>query len=174
MKTLKEVGDLTKEDFEANPVWEFVDNHKMSDTLMSPVKRLPVATLSNRVIGCEIELASGSKIWGILSNIDLADPRRNELFVSLIFLKGRRRFILARHVDVLRSRLGPAALAKFLMIPLRDIFPIKYDISAFCEGHPECLLGEIEQKPRHAMSLDEMSDYIVSQLPMPPGFPEQK
>ena len=52
-------------------------------------------------------------------------------------------FHLARYHDMDHSQNGPDSLAAFPGLEVDEVFPIAYDITAFCIGHPAALKGLI-------------------------------
>src|SRR5690349_2788906 len=72
------ITSLRPGDLEQNPVWEYANNHELwsDETVVRPVKHLPVVSLDGRVVGTRLMLANGEQAWGILGNVD---PTRAEL-----------------------------------------------------------------------------------------------
>jgi hypothetical protein len=152
----KEVTELMPEDFETHPVWEFnlEDEAGMSDTVVRPLLKLPVDTLTNRIIGARVRLANGDSLWSTMDNIDLSDPFQTEQFLGISIYSGRW-IHLARYFDPWFDRESPAVLAAALNLPIDDVFPITYDIRAFCRGNPLSLTGAMECEPRKRLTDSE-------------------
>lgn len=117
-------------------------------TLVRPVAGLPVGDLSGRIVGAQIRLSSGAKVWGLLSNLDVNDPAANEQLMAVAIEKSGKWFHLARYHDHSYKRLGPDALALFLGLPKEGIFPIAYDIRPFSNGAAGSLVGSINVDPK--------------------------
>ena len=54
-----------------HPVWEFVSNDEPDETYVYPLAERPTKSLENRIVGAEVELANGSRVWALLGNIDV-------------------------------------------------------------------------------------------------------
>ena len=59
---------------------------------------------------------------------------------------------MARYHDFDASERGPQVLAAFLGLPIKEVFPISYDISRFSLGASAALVGTIEQEPREKLT----------------------
>lgn len=152
----KKAEDLQAADVEAFPVWEFVNNDEKGETVMRPVKIVPVQNLRGRLVSTRVRLASGKTVLAQLGNIDSQNPKSTKHFLSLIVFHAGKRFILARYHDFIRKYRGPKALADFLEMQVEDVFPISYDVSKFSAGHPSALVGTIEAEPREKLTPEEI------------------
>jgi len=83
-----------------HPVWEFVSNDEPAETDVHPVVQVPTDSLENRIVGAEVELANGSRVWALLGNIDVKDSRRTRHFLTLSLFVRDEWFHLARYHDV--------------------------------------------------------------------------
>jgi hypothetical protein len=146
----KPVADLTPDDLAQFPVWEYdVCRESLpgrDETWVVPVRDLPVASLSNRVLGVALRYGGGEQV-GLLGNIDLASPRSTREFATLSVWCGGSWFHLARYFDPDRDQCGPAQLAAILGLPVEDIFPVHYDLSKVAVGHPAVVRGRIDAEP---------------------------
>lgn len=149
----KPVDALQIADLEAYPVWEFT---KAGETNVSPVRDLPVKNLTFRIVGTQIRLANGSHVWAVISNVDVGDSRRTELFLTLSVYKDAKRFTLARHFDFDYAERGPESLALFLGLPLSEVFPIAYDITHHAIGDLSAITGTITKDSREKLSRAEI------------------
>jgi hypothetical protein len=152
------VESLTIADFEAFPVWEFTnrDESKFGDLEVRPVKKIPVENFLSRLVGTRVTLANSDRVFAVLGNIDSKHPRATKHFLSLTIMHGNKKFFLARYFDAIRYRDGPDALAKFLNLPIEQVFPIRYDVSKYCiDGDPAAVIGEIEKDPKEKLTRDE-------------------
>ena len=155
----KRAESLRVSDFRDYPVWEFVNDDGLGETVMRPVKRLPVASLDNRLVGLEVRLANGDTKWGFIGNFDVKSRRHNEHLLSLTVFNGRQRFHLARYHDFLYSKYGPRALTRFLGLAVVDVFPIAYDLRPFVKGRPSVLRGEVTKNaPSKRLSRFQLFD----------------
>jgi hypothetical protein len=164
-KSCKEPFELTPEDLKVHPVWEYRrggDDENISDTIVCPVEDLPVSSLDGRIVGTEATLSNGSTIWVILANVRLDDPRATQHLMSVSVLSGGRIFHLSRYwkPDYARQQ-GPNALAVFLNRSVDAVFPITYNISAFCKGDPASLRSVVHREPRERLTREEIR-WLVS------------
>jgi hypothetical protein len=150
---MKDVSQLTSADFRAHPVWRFTGSDKSGETLVTPIKRLPVKSLSGSIVGCEVKLASGEKIVAMLGNIHADNARLTEHFMTLSVLRvDGEVFHLARYHDFDFNERGPAALAEFLKMKKENIFPIAWDIRHLVNGEKNALHGILEEIPRERLT----------------------
>jgi hypothetical protein len=120
------------------------------------VKQLPVESLDGRVVGARLTLANGAKAWGIIGNVDPTSAQLTEHFLTVSVFSTDRWFTMARYHDVEGRQRGPEALAKFLGLSVREIFPIRYDIREHVVGDAAALAGEITAKPSKTLSRSEL------------------
>jgi hypothetical protein len=128
IENLKPVESLTVPDLEANPVWQYANSDGVGETIVRPVKKIPVKNLTGKVVGAQVRFANGSQAWALIGNVDVANPRFTEHFLTLSIKHGGRWFALARYHDHDFADRGPEALARFLGIRVDDIFPISVDV----------------------------------------------
>ena len=100
IENIKPVESLTVADFRAHPVWEWLNDDEIGDTMMQPVEELPVESLDNRLIGAQVRLANGSRVWALIGNFDAANPRATQHFLTLSIERSSKRFHLARYHDI--------------------------------------------------------------------------
>lgn len=124
------------------------NNDEGDDTELRPVKRLPVPRLTCRVVRTRVRLANGNYIPALISNLDTEDARMNEHFATLSIERKGKRFELARYHDVDYRQRGSNALARFLGLPVNEVFPISYDVRKYVVGDPAALKGAVLKKPR--------------------------
>ena len=157
---MKTVDQLVPDDFLAHRVWEFAIDKEAElggETFVRPVAKIPVKSLSNRVVAAPVLFANGQRFQGLLGNLDLADPVRTDHFLTLtLYLPSRQRFLLARYFDLDYSERGPSALAAKLGLALDAIFPMSYDITDFALGDQACLRGTIAAAPATRLSRAEI------------------
>lgn len=162
---MKPADQFSPSDFVTHRVWEFAVDAEADlpdETYMRPVEQLPVHSLAGRVVGVNLELANGERVFGALANIDLASPLRTEHFLTVtIFRPSGERFDLARYHDVDYSRHGAAALAAFLELPVESVFPMRYDITDVAVGRPECLRRSIAALPAERLSEEALIKLAV-------------
>jgi hypothetical protein len=143
---------LTTADLQQAPVWEFVNDDELGETAMRPIKKLPVKNLASRLVGTEVRLANGNKVWGLLGNVKVTNPKLNEHFITLSVERDGIWFTMARYHDIERKERGPQALAKFLRLRIDEVFPISYDISRFSLGDPAALVGTLDKEPQEKLT----------------------
>src|SRR6266404_9699308 len=100
IENIKSVESLTVADLQAHPVWEWLNDDEIGDTMMQPVEELPVESLDNRLVGTQIRLANGSQVWALIGNFDVSNPRSTQHFLTLSIEHDGKRFHLARYHDV--------------------------------------------------------------------------
>jgi hypothetical protein len=163
----KKVEAVTLDDFKKSRVWEFAPDAEHGDeTYVRAVKRLPVTHLVSRLVSCELCLRNGTRLWGVLGDVDVADARLTEHYLSVsLFRPDGTQFYLARYFDISHKNAGPDDLAEFLGIPKADIFPIEWDVSDVVLGRPDLLRGSILSEPRVRLS---RSERIAMSIPRPP------
>jgi ribosomal protein L40E len=143
----KPFDELTVEDFQRHPVWEFdFDNEGeegRDETWVRPAKELPVDDLGLAVIGVKVRLNNGIECWARLAGVDLENAQWTMEDVGLSVEKDGEWFHLARLFDSSYDEFGPAQLAEFLGLRLEEVFPITYDISHAAQGKRDVLVGTI-------------------------------
>ena len=148
----KPVDQLTPADLARHPVWEYANDEEgaegQDETWVRPVTRLPITEAGNRVIGTTVRLANGREVVATLSNLDAARPEQTRQFLVLgVFGAGGEPFVLARYFDAGFDAAGPNALARFMGLPVEEIFPIAYDVSGVVAGDPGCTRGLVTREP---------------------------
>lgn len=156
MKNMKPIEALEVSDLQAHAVWQYANVDGASETLVRPIKRLPVARLTGRIVGTRVQLANGTCIWALLGNIDESNARLTEHFITLSVFQDGRWFTLARYHDFDYSENGPDALARFLGIPIDEAFPIAYDIRQYVKGKTAALASLIPKEPRERLARAEL------------------
>lgn len=160
---MKPLDRLALSDLQAHPVWRFAHDEQADETVVTPLKRTPVSSLSGKLVATEVRLANDSCVWALLGNIEANNARMNEHFLTLSVYHAGRRFMLARYHDVDFDRFvnGPAALARFLGLGLGDVFPISYDLRRYVKGTTTSLLGTILPEPTERLTREEMVRLVV-------------
>lgn len=154
-RNMKPVSSLEVADLKAHSVWQFV-NRDRDETLVRPVKRLPVAVLTGKLAATQVQLANGTFVWALIGNVDGSNARLTEHFITLSVFRDGRWFTLSRYHDFDYAEQGPEALANFLGLPVDEVFPIAYDIRACAKGDPAALAGKIYKAPRERLSRAEI------------------
>lgn len=163
----KPVDQLTPADLAKHPVWEYAHDEEgiegQDETWVRPVARLPISDAGNRVIGTTVRFAGGREVGATLGNLDALRPEKTRQFLVLsVFGPGDALFNLARYFDAWYDTAGPDALAKFMGLPVEDIFPIAYDISKLVAGDPRCTRGLITLEPEQRLTKKEVMKLIMS------------
>jgi hypothetical protein len=153
---MKPIDALDVSDLQAHAVWQYANVEGANETLIRPIRRLPVARLAGRVVATRVQLANGTCVWGLLGNIDESSARLTEHFLTLSLLQERQWFTLARYHDFDYSENGPDALARFLGLPVDEVFPIAYDIRHYVKGDSAALAGRIPKEPRERLARAEL------------------
>ncbi len=158
----KPIESIQSIDLQKSPVWEFVNRDRLGETVVRPIKRIPVRGLTGRVAGTKVSLSNGQKVWALLGNIVADNPKLTEHFITLSVEYNGKWFTLARYHDIDYSEHGPVELAKFLGLAVGDVFPVSYDITAFCKGNAEALRGLIHKEPKKKLTWAEIIALSVS------------
>jgi hypothetical protein len=152
----RKLRNLTVEDLKDCPVWEMVEDDKGGDVLVKALKRLPVRTLHNRLVGTQLNLADGSSVWALLGNMSTVDPTSTQHFMTVSVHRDGDWFDLARYHDVDYSRRDGLALAKFLAKRVQDVFPLRYDVTSVVSGAKQALSGQVPSSPHERLNPDEL------------------
>jgi len=161
---VKLISSLRVQDIEKYAVWQFTPNHEYDDTAVQPIKRLPVANLAGKVVGCPVQLANGESCWGLLGNLHANNTKLNQHFLTLSLERKGRWFHLARYHDFDYDDRGPEALARFLGLGVDDVFPILYDVRKYVRGNPAALAGNVLKEPSIRLTREEI---IALAVPTP-------
>lgn len=147
---------LTKSLLRAERVWEFCGNNWKGKRLVRPVKELPIADAANCLLGCELTLADGTKVYGHITNLSLTSSEENQHFLTLSVFAGGEAVRLARYHDADFAERGPGALARKLGKREDEVFPISFDMSEIAVGAPGCVRGRILKEPQQKLSREQL------------------
>jgi hypothetical protein len=153
---LKPASSITVADLQAHPVWQFTGQDGPDETFVRAVKSLPVRDLCGKIVGTQVRLAKGDQVWALIGNVDVKSARMTEHFLTLSIEANGEWFFLARYHDFDYAERGPKALARFLDLPVEEVFPIAFDIRAYAHGDPLALCGSIQQEPRERLTRAEI------------------
>jgi hypothetical protein len=156
IENIKPAESLTVADFKAHPVWEFLNDDEIGETMARPVEELPVETLDDRIVGTQVRLANGLGVWGLFGNFDVKNPRATRHFLALSIERSGKWFHLARYQDVDFTARGPEALARFLGLHVDDVFPITVDVRRYVRGDPAALTAIVLKEPQERLTLAEL------------------
>ena len=155
---LKSIEELKPQDIQTYPVWEYVNDHKTGETIVTPVTETPVRSLRGRVIGTKIQFSNGGAAWAVLENIDSSKAHLNEHFLTLSIWHDGAWFTLSRYFDADYREKGPHSLAECLRLDIDQVFPIAYDLSPYALGNPDALVGIIFKGSRLKLSQAALMD----------------
>jgi len=156
IENVKPIDSLVAADLQAHPVWQYTNREGADETFVRPVARVPVGNLNGRVVGTQVLLAGGQRVWALIGNVDPVNSRMTEHFLTLSIERDARWFTLARYHDLDRTENGPHALARFLGLSIEEVFPISYDIRQYVNGEAAALSGYIHEEPRERLSRTEI------------------
>ena len=117
-------------------------------------------SLDCKEIGTQVRLANGSHVRATIGNVDVAHPRATQHFLFLSIERGGEWFHLARYFDFDFTTHGPEALARFLGLPVDDVFPISVDIRRYVRGNPATLALTVPKQPRERLTREELHALI--------------
>jgi hypothetical protein len=148
----KRLSQLTPEDLQAHPVWELETPEEATppenDSPIKPVAALPVESLASRVIGTAVVLRNGQTLPAMLTNIELADEAQTQRLLLVQVWHNGEWLRLARPFDPWFAKSGPRSFAKRLGLPVEEVFPMSYDISAHAQGSESVVKGKIKAPVR--------------------------
>src|SRR5450756_757215 len=165
IENIKPVEALTVADFRAHPVWEYLNDDEIGETMVQPVEKLPVESLDNRLVGAQVRLANGLQVWGLFGNFDVTNPRATQHFLTLSIERGGKWFHLARYQDFDFTARGPEALARFLGLGVDDVFPITVDVRRYVQGNPAALTAIVLKEPQEKRTHAELTAMAVRRRP---------
>ena len=165
IENIKPAESLTVADFEAHPVWEFLNDDEIGETMVRPVEKLPVESLDNRMLGFRVPLANGLEVWASIGNFDVTNPRATQHFLFLSIERSGEWFHLARYFDFRFADEGPEALARFLGLGVDDVFPITVDVRRYVRGHPAALTAIVLKEPQEKLTHAERLEMAVRRRP---------
>ncbi|MFZ6736048.1 hypothetical protein ACO0LG_29280 [Undibacterium sp. Ji42W] len=156
-ETTKKAETLTIADLEKYPVWQYTNSQeKIGETVVRPIKRIPVKSLTGKLVGTKVRFANGTDTWALIGNVDANNARLTQHFLTLSIFNADKWFTLARYHDIERERFGPEALEMFMGLDVNQIFLITYDISRCCTGDSKSLIGTIEKEPEEKLTRAEI------------------
>jgi hypothetical protein len=157
----KPVEALTIRDLEAHPVWQYINNDRLGEAAVRPVKQTPVSNLVGKLVGTQVRLQDGKSVWAIFGNIDNRNARMTEHFLTISLLSNGQWFTLSRYHDADYPEKGPQALARFLGLGVDEVFPIAYDVRDCVVGDTAALAGKILKVPREILTRAEIIGMAV-------------
>ena len=148
--------DLTRSDVLDYPIWRFTNRNPNDELEIESVDRRSFADLSGLIIAAKVEFADSSQQLALHQGVSLAGPTVNDHFLSLTFERDGVWFPLARYHDVAIENFGPNQLAEFVGKPVKDVFPIKYDLRAVQYSDPQKLTRVVRDVPISRLSKEQI------------------
>jgi hypothetical protein len=152
---IKFAENLAVADLEAFPVWQFLYEDEKGESAVRPVRHTPVENLKGCLVGTQVQLKNGVRLWALIGNVSSNDPRRTQQFLTLSIFRNGRLFHLARYFDFDFNEHGPHELARFLGLRIDEIFPISYDLTPLSLGDSRALKGTIDVDPPERLTRAE-------------------
>jgi hypothetical protein len=90
------VEKLGADDLKQFPVWEFENDDEKGEFTVKPVRKVPVTSLTNRVVGTDVQLHNGIKVLGLLGNVSVQNQKSTQHFLTLSIFAAGKWFTLAR------------------------------------------------------------------------------
>jgi len=150
--TSRPISTLSADDLAKHPVWQYSHDDDQGELSVRPVGRLPVSSLSGKVVGTKVRLSSGAEIWALIGSIDSRNKRLNQHYLTISVEHDGHWFHLARYHDHDYVTRGPDQLARFLGRAVDDVFPLTYDVRPFAVGDADALAGVITKEPLERLS----------------------
>ncbi|RCS44030.1 hypothetical protein DTL42_18030 [Bremerella cremea] len=148
--------DLTVSDISDCPIWRFTNENSNDDLEIEPVIEQTFSNLSGLIIAAQVELADLTSHLALHQNVSRAGQKVNDHFLSLTLERAGNWFSLARYHDVSIESFGPIHLAKFMGKPVKDVFPIKYDLRETLRSDSARLVGFVRDVPVFPLTDDEL------------------
>jgi hypothetical protein len=155
---------LTGLDLAGHPVWMFINSDARGETVVRPVRRVPVTSLSDKLLGVRVVLANGTAVWALVGNVSPQNARKTQQHLSISIERDGQWFHLARYFDPDYKRRGPSELAQFLGLSVAEVFPIAFDLTGLAKGDPEVLVGSVREEPAERLSEAERLELIFEEL----------
>jgi len=158
----KPAEQLTINDIERFPIWSFINDDDLGETLVESVEEIPVGDLSGKLVGTKVKFANGTEHWAIMGNINVESYQQTKHLLTISIFVNNMIFHLARYHDHEFAVAGPNVFAKFANMPIDEIFPIMYDLSKYSTGDLRVLIGRIEAEPTEKLSREEIIAMVIS------------
>jgi hypothetical protein len=138
--TRKSVTDLTVDDLDAFPVWEYAtDEESVDGQDESWVRPLPVARLPSQAfslsVASDFECPNGTQLEGIM---DVTTAVEFPVTSAVLFIRGRYTYVGGVPGSWERQR-----IAEELDADEADIFPLRYTLRVLVEGESEYRSGVV-------------------------------
>lgn len=159
---VKSFPSLTVEDIKKCPTWRFTNRNLDDDLEIESVLERPCTDVRSLIVGCQLRLADGVCVWGLLQNVDPTTPSRNDHFLTATIDCNCQWFPLARYHDVDVNERGPLALSHALGKDISSIFPLSYDIRSEVGFDAAGLVGSICIEPHARLSRKEIIELALS------------
>jgi len=161
----KNVEEIGVSDWANFPVWEFTNADETNhDLLMRPVTELPVDNMNGRLVGSQVQLSGGGRVWAALGNLNLQDYEFTKHFLTVTVFQNNDRFTMSRYHDLDWDDNGPAALANFLGLSIDIVFPMSYDVSRFCVSQYPVTRGVIVSEPTERLTRSEVLKLVKTNV----------
>ena len=148
----KPIEQLQVADLRSHPIWQYVNTDAAGETNVQPVRRIPVESLTGKLVAVQVCLANGNLFWGLIGNLDPKHPQLSQHFLTLSVEYSGKWFALSRYHDPDYTTNGPSALTRFLGLDIDQVFPISYDVTRYVKGDPSALSGKIFKEPRERLT----------------------
>ena len=99
----KSVEKLSASDFAKYPVWKFTGVDDELEAVLKPVKRLPIRSASDCLIGSMAKLSNGRQVQCVVGNVRLKFTDLNEHLATLSVWSGGKIFHLAQTLSKLQK-----------------------------------------------------------------------
>jgi len=158
------VDEITVDELIVSPVWRVTTNPKSGDVELISKGKGPFKDLRRCIVGVEVTLADGSRIWSIIGNVKSTNLRLTEQFLTISVNRNGEWFHLARYFDFDYNKRNPQKLCKFLSKKADEVFPIQYDLREYSRGDADVLSGVIPLEPKERLTDSEI---IMLAVPKP-------
>jgi hypothetical protein len=153
-----DVGDLTPADFMKYSVWAYGTDQEHqggSECDVRPVRRLPVRHLVERVVGTQVSLGDGRRLWALLSGIDLQDEAYTDAAIQITLFSEGSRLHIVRLGQPACGGLSPDQAASRLGLSASVMFPIHYSLRGICLGGETVLQRSIAAEVKNPLAVGD-------------------
>ena len=163
-ETPKQLEDLTVADFQQHPVWRTRYERKKPEPIVEPVTTLPVDDLHGCIVGVQLTLSGGKKIWARLSNVSTRDAVQNQHLLQAAFEKDGKWFQMGRYHEASWQTHGPHELAAFFGEHINDVFPIAIDLTPVAIGLADALHPTLTLEPKERLMHGKLLELILKSM----------
>lgn len=151
---------ITVKDCMAHRIWSYVPSRD-GQIWLRPLAINRASSFKNRMVSCQVTLASGEQVWTLIEFLKVELPKLSEHWRRFYFLLPNGKwFQLARYHERLQGIAGPKVLAKALKLKPSQVFPFRFDVSEVCTVQSTALADVIAAQPRERLTLEQIMPLV--------------